>query len=260
MTSVILGNKEEVISKLTNQISLCTDLKNNEHKFDSWIGTTMKIIDREFSDNKLSNDLNLKLFFEERNKVVIAVNFLENLIVDIKNGLHDPIIVGTTEISEENVLLVIRNILNNFPLHILEMYQKDVHGNGTLKKEDLDLIRIGNEYDVQRILYSLIRPIFPKARIEVSIDDDYGTTRYDIYLNEYSVVIEVKCTRPSLTEKKLREEIASDIYHYKHNFVFFFIYDKEQKIKNKEVFIEAYTNKISDQKIIETVVVQPIVL
>jgi hypothetical protein len=69
------------------------------------------------------------------------------------------------------------------------MYQEKVHGNGTIKKEDLDAIQIGNEYDMQRILYSLIRPIFPTAKVEVSDDAGYNAIRYDIKIDEYNIVI-----------------------------------------------------------------------
>lgn len=260
MPTEIIGNKSELIDKINNQIELGTNLKSNQ--VESWITTITKILEREFSDNKISNDLQLKVFFEESNKLKVAMDFLNSLITDIEMGLHDPIKKQeSTDIDQGNALKIIRNILSNFYLHIKEMYQADLHGKGTIQKEDLEKISIGNEYDVQRILFSLIKPIFPKARLEVSEDDGYGTIRYDIYLNDYNLVIEVKCTRPSLSEKKLKEEIASDIYHYKHDFIFFFIYDKEQKIKNKEVFVEAYSkDKESVGKKIETIIAQPLIL
>lgn len=60
------------------------------------------------------------------------------------------------------------------------MYEAPVHGKAAITKEKLDEIKIGNEYDVQRILFSLIKPIFPEARLEVSDDNGYGTSRYDM--------------------------------------------------------------------------------
>lgn len=61
------------------------------------------------------------------------------------------------------------------------MYQEKPHGNGDIKQEDLSKIDIGNEYDVQRIFYSLLRPIFLGARTEVNADSGYNGFRYHIY-------------------------------------------------------------------------------
>ncbi|WP_338078416.1 PD-(D/E)XK nuclease domain-containing protein [Anoxybacteroides rupiense] len=57
----------------------------------------------------------------------------------------------------------------------------------THNKEDLDKTKIENEHDVQRMLYSLIRPIFPDARLEVVDDAGYASVRYDIVLDEYGI-------------------------------------------------------------------------
>ena len=41
--------------------------------------------------------------------------------------------------------------MRNFHKHLEEMYQKPVHGRGTLQQADLTKISLGNEYDVQRM-------------------------------------------------------------------------------------------------------------
>ncbi|WP_158407995.1 hypothetical protein [Clostridium scatologenes] len=67
------------------------------------------------------------------------------------------------------------------------------------------------------MLYSLIKPIFPEARLEVSNDTGFSTIRYDILIENLSSIIEAKCSRKSMTQKSLIEEIGSDIVHYKYN-------------------------------------------
>lgn len=158
-----------------------------------------------------------------------------------------------------NSILILNKILNNFYLHIKAMYLDKCHGKGNIQNEQLNSIKIGNEYDVQRILYSLIKPIFPSARLEVSNDTGFSTTRYDLLIEEFSVVIEVKCSRKSMTEKKLTEEIASDIVHYKYENIFFFIYDKDEIIRDTHAFSKTY-NKYFDDKKINTIIIQPISL
>src|SRR5665648_558018 len=142
-----------------------------------------------------------------------------------------------------------------------DMYQSTVHGNGTIKKEDLDLIKIGNEYDIQRILYALIRPIFPETRMEVTEDAGYRSIRSDIFLDEYNIAIEVKCTRTSMTIRNLTEELGADAFHYKSEYLFIFVYDKEKIILNIDAFKKAYKrDKKTFDKDGEAFVVQPITL
>nr|WP_275051287.1 hypothetical protein [Brevibacillus agri] len=146
-----------------------------------------------------------------------------------------------------------------FYKHIQEMYQKPVHRKGTLAKADLQKIVLGNEYDVQRMLYSLIRPIFPEARVEIYEDGGYKSYRYDIFFDDYETVIEVKCSRPSMQERELTEQIGSDAFHYQEKYIYFFIYDKHRVIANVDAFSKAYSKSLNThEKQIETVIIQPI--
>ncbi|WP_338018887.1 hypothetical protein [Brevibacillus agri] len=140
-----------------------------------------------------------------------------------------------------------------------EMYQKPVHRKGTLAKADLQKIVLGNEYDVQRMLYSLIRPIFPEARVEIYEDGGYKSYRYDIFFDDYETVIEVKCSRPSMQERELTEQIGSDAFHYQEKYIYLFIYDKHRVIANVDAFSKAYSKSLNThEKQIETVIIQPI--
>lgn len=62
-----------------------------------------------------------------------------------------------------------------------------------------------------------------------------------------------------MTERKLTEEIGSDIFHYKYKNLFFFIYDKEKIIKDIDHFNKEYNKKINEKNI-NTIVIQPITL
>ncbi|CAH1214768.1 hypothetical protein PAECIP111893_03846 [Paenibacillus plantiphilus] len=185
-----------------------------------------------------------------------AQPYLENLITDINAGLFDPV-KPLIEIDEVHFHLIIRRVLENFDKHIYEMYQTPLHRNGTLKLENLAKIALGNEYDVQRLLYSLIRPIFPEARVEVPNDGGYKGYRFDIFIDSYETVIEVKCSRQNMTERKLTEEIGSDAFHYPKKYIYFFIYDKDKIISNVDAFCKNY-NRTQDTKQIKTIVIQPV--
>lgn len=81
--------------------------------------------------------------------------------------LEENAFVYKEKIYKQNDLLLIEKILNNFYMYFHAMYKNPVHQKGTLVSETLDAIQIGNEYDLQRMLYSLLIPIFPTIRQEV---------------------------------------------------------------------------------------------
>lgn len=210
-----------------------------------------KVIAHKFSE--VENEKNIQQAMEQ------ATYFLEDLIIAIREGLYSQPVQN--EIDTGTACIIIRRILKNFYKHIEAMYQAPLHGNGKIQKEDLERIQIGNEYDVQRILYALIRPIFPEARLEVVDDAGYGSVRYDIVIEKYGMIIEVKCTRPTMSERKLTEELGADSFHYKGDYLFIFVYDKVNLISNVDAFERAYTKpKEIAGKAIETVVVQEIKL
>lgn len=49
-----------------------------------------------------------------------------------------------------------------------------------------------------------------------------------------------------MTERNLTEELESDAFHYNADYVFFFIYDKENIIKNVGAFTRNYKREKSE--------------
>lgn len=159
------------------------------------------------------------------------------------------------KISEKEAVLIVRNILENFKKSFEKMFGKKVHGhcNDTLKN-DLPKIIIQNEYDVQHLIYPFLLAVFDGCRMEKNQDSGHHTIREDIVIDSYNIVIELKCTRESMTERDLSEEVASDIVHYNDGHIFFYIYDKDKIISNDHCFIETYENKKVDDKDIHVII------
>ena len=258
-------DKEEVIKNIEEIIKVASNLKDID-KIEDFLKQIVNnirelFVSKETFDelqalatyqvNEYSKDNTIRNILEARNKVI---NYLKDIVDDIQYNKEEKL---NDEITENMAVIIIQRILKNFYEHIDVMYNSKPHGKAGITKEKLDNIKIVNEYDVQRILYSLIKPIFPEARVEVFDDTGCATIRYDIFIERYSIVIEVKCSRKSMSERSLTEEIGADIYHYKYNNMFFFVYDKEKIISNKVVFEKAYTNQI-ESKDIKTIVIQPI--
>ena len=149
-------------------------------------------------------------------------------------------------------------ILNNFYLFLENLTERKPHKSGGIQQEQLDVLKIKNEYDVQHLLYACIKLFYPMARAEVSEDTGYGTVRTDIFLDSEHV-IEIKCTRKNMKLKKLTEEIEADMVHYSAGNIYFFLYDKEKIIENPMVFKKSYEEKLKDKRV-HIIIHQPKIL
>lgn len=150
------------------------------------------------------------------------------------------------------------SILDNFYLFLEGLIEREPHKKGGIQKEQLETLKIKNEYDVQHLLFAYLRPLYPMARAEVSEDTGYHTVRVDIVLDAKNV-IEVKCTRKGMMQKKLIEEIEADMVHYSAECIYFFIYDKEKMIENPLNFKNVYEKKITNKQI-HIIIHQPKIL
>lgn len=101
-----------------------------------------------------------------------------------------------TSIEDRQLL----NILENFYLFLESLMELELHKKCGIQKEQLETLKIKNEYDVQHLLFAYLRPLYPMARTEVLEDTGYHTVRVDIALN-INNVIEVKCTRKGMMQK-----------------------------------------------------------
>lgn len=159
-----------------------------------------------------------------------------------------------TSLEDKRIL----SILENFYLFLEGLIEREPHKRAGIQKEQLETLKIKNEYDIQHLLYAYIRPLYPMARAEVSEDTGYNTVRVDIALDMKNV-IEVKCTRKGMVQKKLIEEIEADMVHYSAECIYFFIYDKEKIIENPLNFKNAYEKKVTNKQI-HIIIHQPKIL
>ena len=80
-------------------------------------------------------------------------------------------------------------------------------------------------------------------------------------MKEYDVVIETKCTRETMSEKKLLEELGADAFYYQADTIFFFVYDPQDIIKNPAA-MEKFFEKEKDRygKNVRLLILQPRIL
>lgn len=113
-----------------------------------------------------------------------------------------------------------------------------------------------NEYDIQHLLYAMLKPVFPTLRSEVSSDSGVAAIRADLCIDDLSVIIEAKCSRPSMSQRDLTEEIEADMVHYSAQHIFFLIYDKDRIVKDPIPYQKALSRRF-DNKEIHLIIEQP---
>ena len=151
----------------------------------------------------------------------------------------------------------IEKYLNNFYSFLEELREVSPHKRASLKAENLQEIRIENEYDLQHLLFAALKPLCLDTRKEVTEDSGIGAIRSDIKIPSANTIIEAKCTRKTMNLKRLTEEIEADIVHYDADYIFFYIYDREKIIKDKYTF-EICFNRKFDGKVVKVVILQPV--
>ena len=109
-----------------------------------------------------------------------------------------------------------------------------------------------NEYSESDTLHSLKRALTDTLDF---LEENAG------YLDSCNLIIETKCTRDSMSERQLTEELGADSFHYPADNICFFIWDRSKIIKNPEAFKKAFEENPSEKsKTIKVFITQPMEL
>jgi len=121
--------------------------------------------------------------------------------------------------------------------------------------DERQTLHVGDEYDVQDLLHTLLTLYFDDIRPE-EWTPSYagGSSRMDFLLKKERIVIEVKKTRKGLGAKQVGEQLLVDIQKYKQHpdckTLLCFVYDPEARISNPKG-IEADLNKTRDDILVK---------
>jgi len=130
---------------------------------------------------------------------------------------------------------VVKQVINNFPEAIKQI---------KARRKGKEVFKFEDEYDVQDILYIMLKPIFPNMKAEDPIPKVGSTsTKIDLILRQERILIEVKMIKDSDNDenkfiKQLKEDIQS--YHVCQwmEHLVCFIYDPQDKTKDRTNFYD----------------------
>lgn len=170
----------------------------------------------------------------------ISNSELDNAIQDIVVGNIDIQTLIILEDLESKLLQtkylnqgandLLKNILCNFSNAVKKITQS--------RRKNHSEYEINDEYDVQDILYVILKSVFPNLKDEDPIQKSGGKgTRIDLILREEEILIEVKMIKKSdYTESKFIDELKIDIESYHGSpwikTLFCFVYDPFNKTRD----------------------------
>lgn len=177
--------------------------------------------------------------FDER--FYAALEEANAILTSIKEEILEFGLDSTDDVSA-NPAVVIETICSRF--HSVVRQLRVRHSNrATLDVED--------EYDVQDLLHSLLRIHFSDIRPE-EWTPSYGgnSSRMDFLLKPEKIVIEVKMTRKSMSDKDLVDQLIVDRGRYENHpdceQLICFVYDPDGRIGNPVAIVSDLESTTSD--------------
>ncbi|PJZ82989.1 hypothetical protein CH364_18520, partial [Leptospira harrisiae] len=218
-----------IISKLLPSLKenlqrYINSLEKSDPDFD-YVPIINCLIDSNFQQN---NPLEVFSKVNEHNLDMIDLIMMEEyerlLLADSSKQLINNLTINET----------ILQVLNNF-----DNASRNLRGARRAGKENY---KINDEYDVQDLLYVMLKPIFPNLETEDPVPKIGGRgSRIDLVLKEHGILIETKMIKNSdQNETKFVKELKEDFESY-HAYpgiknLFVFVYDPYRKTKDKNNF------------------------
>lgn len=152
-------------------------------------------------------------------------------------------------VSSDEPVVLLRKLLHRFHAVACQLQER---------RENRPTLTIGDEYDVQDLLHSLLRMHFDDVRPEEWSPSYAGkASRVDFYLKPEQVVVETKKTRSGLGAKELGDQLIIDMRRYAEmsgcKTLVCFVYDPEGLLKNPRGFEQDLCGK-RDGLIVEVIV------
>lgn len=224
-------NKEQIIN-IGAEIIKISELAELCEKYEDWKAEVLQYA----TGNNLSVEQYRKLLYAVNTPYESKEEKIEKYHACIKKTI---LYLQKEKERKKQEMDALETIVKNFGLYLQNMFLTMPENKATLKKEVLEQIVLNNEYDVQHMMYAVIKALYPSARREVNQDIGYGTDRYDIIIEEIDTVIEIKCTRKDHSENKLFRELGEDAFFYQCSKLIIYVYDKQHVIHDVDNFIRA---------------------
>jgi len=235
-SGLYLAAKEDLHKLLQDKYSQ-SDLK--QKYFLSKIEASLK--DQLLKDIKSDNTDSIAVLIKKilkpesiiKNELDNALKNIAQITIDVQNqiileDLEETLLI--TKYNDKTAEEIVRDILNNFGNAIQKIIKN--------RRSDHSNFLIKDEYDVQDILYVILKSIFPKLREEDPIPKvGAKSSKIDLILREEKILIEVKMIKANdSNEIKFIDQLKIDFESYHEckwlDKLFCFVYDPYKKTKD----------------------------
>ncbi|MCV2486510.1 hypothetical protein OD917_16370 [Flavobacterium sp. SH_e] len=180
---------------------------------------------------------------DELNNALKSTSLLNNIDVQLQVLLEDlEHIILQVRFTNKNADELVRDVLNNFSNAI----QKIITGRRLNHAE----FQIEDEYDVQDILYVILKSVFPNLREEDPIPKvGKKSTKIDLIIREEKILIEVKMIKlKDSNETHFIEQLKVDFESYHEcqwlRKLYCFVYDPYKKTRDVSNFKDLNGDRI----------------
>jgi hypothetical protein len=233
-----MSTKETIIKRIDELIDYAKKLPDQGAgasveemaKVKAWKTSCLNLVSKTFGQESPCY-ASLTEVFKYGNAKAHVPNGIETLTMAKEEVVRDLVLSkGLQEDGMLNSLAFLERICSRF--HLIVRQLRNRHD----KRTTLD---VNDEYDVQDLMYALLRINFDDIRPE-EWTPSYagGSSRMDFLLKNENIVIETKKTRPKLSSKELGAELLVDISRYREHpnckTLFCFVYDPEGRIPSPE--------------------------
>lgn len=132
------------------------------------------------------------------------------------------------KVNSRDASLLVRNICERFPLVVNTL---------AVRHDGRSTLIVGDEYDVQDLMGSLLKLHFDDVRPEEWTPSYAGnSSRIDFILKQFAIAVEAKMTRKNLDQKEIVNQLAIDILRYQAHqdcrTLICFVYDPTGRLSN----------------------------
>lgn len=248
--------QDAILEKLSEKIERIASLRSQPRfspQFMKWQRETEVLLQRAFGREayQLTDFTSINFVFQGAHvmgdqgpfdrRFFAALEEAHAILTSIKEEILE-FGLGTSGESTMNPMAVIEKICSRF--HSVARQLRVRHSNRTT-------LDIEDEYDVQDLLHSLLRIDFRDIRPEEWTPSYCGSSsRMDFLLKPEKIVIEVKMTRRSLSEKDLVDQLIVDRGRYENHpdckQLVCFVYDPDGRIGNPVAIVSDLESQSSD--------------
>ena len=225
----------EKLQEIIDEIDVLIEhqVRRSDSEFQQWHNKAKRFLFNKYGADSIEYTEFEKIKFTlsmyaGRTPAYVFIERCRKDLITVKGTLSEYL----TEIREKEVSVdsdeCLSRIFTHFRKIAVELSRRHA-GRNTL--------RIQDEYDVQDLLRALLSLYFDDVRAEEWTPSYAGSSlRIDFLIPEIEAVIEVKKTRPTMTDKSLSEELIVDIEKYQAHptckKIYCFVYDPDTILRN----------------------------